>query len=81
MPDPVALVTVIQGTLLTAVHEHCVPETTDSDEPVLPICGTVTVVGVTVDEQPEADCVNVTVFPATVIVPVRLAPVVFAATL
>jgi hypothetical protein len=81
MPDPVALVTETQGTLLTAVHEHCVPETTESDEPGLPICGTVTVVGVTVDGHPEADCVNVTVFPATVIVPVRLAPVVFAATL
>jgi hypothetical protein len=81
IPDPVALVTVIHATLLTAVHVHCVPETTDNDEPGLPICGTVTVVGVTVDGQPDADCVNVTVFPATVMVPVRLAPVVLAATL
>lgn len=80
MPEPVALVTEIHATLLTAVHVHCVPETTDNDEPVLPICGTVTVVGVTVDGQPVADCVSVTVFPATVMVPIRLAPVLFAAT-
>jgi hypothetical protein len=80
MPEPVALVTVIQETLLTAVHVHCVPDTTDNDEPVLPICGTDTEVGVTVDGQPVADCVNVTVFPATVMVPIRVAPVLFAAT-
>ena len=80
MPEPVALVTVIHGTLLTAVHVHCVPETTDNDDPVLPICGTDTEVGVTVAGHPVADCVSVTVFPATVIVPVRVAPVVFAAT-
>ena len=48
MPEPVALVTVIQLTLLTAVHVQFVPETTDS-ELVLPIWGTVTVMGVTVD--------------------------------
>ena len=80
MPDPVALVTVIHATLLTAVHEHCVPDVTDNDEPVLPIIGTVTLVGVTVAEQPVPDCVNVTVCPATVIVPVRSLPVLLAAT-
>ena len=43
-----ALVTVIQLSLLTAVQEHCVPETTDN-EPVVAVCGTDTVIGVTVD--------------------------------
>ena len=79
MPEPVALVTVIQPTLLTAVHVQLVPVVTDNAL-VCPIIGTVTLVGVTVAGQPEADCVNVTVFPATVIVPVRLEPVAFAAT-
>ena len=80
MPEPVALVTVIHATLLTAVQEQLVSVATDNAEPLLPICGTATVVGVTVAEQPEPDCVNVTVCPATVIVPVRVTPVVFAAT-
>jgi hypothetical protein len=48
MPEPVALVTVIQVSLLTAVHVHCVPETTDN-EPVVAVWGTETVIGVTVD--------------------------------
>jgi hypothetical protein len=30
IPEPVALVTEIHATLLTAVHEHCVPEVTDT---------------------------------------------------
>jgi hypothetical protein len=46
MPEPVALVTVIQLTLLTAVHVQFVPLTTDN-ELVLPVCVTDTVVGVT----------------------------------
>jgi len=75
----VALVTVIQPTLLTAVHVQLVPVVTDKAL-VCPIDGTVTLVGVTVAGQPEPDCVKVTVFPATVIVPFRLEPVVFAAT-
>ena len=79
MPEPVALVTVIQATLLTAVHVHCVPAVTDR-ELVLPIDGTVTLVGVTVAEQPVPDCVKVTVWPPTVIVPVRSTPVEFADT-
>jgi hypothetical protein len=79
MPEPVALVTVIQPTLLTAAHEHCVPDVTDNAL-VLPIDGTDTLVGVTVAAQPEPDCVNVTVCPATVIEPIRVAPVVLAAT-
>ena len=79
MPEPVALVTVIQPTLLTAVHVHCVPEVTDNAL-VCPIDGTVTLVGVTVAEQPVPDCVNVTVCPPTVMVPLRSTPVEFAAT-
>jgi hypothetical protein len=79
MPDPVALVTVIQPTLLTAVHEHCVPDVTDS-ELVMPMDGTVTLVGVTVAAQPVPDCVNVTVCPPTVIVPIRSLLVELAAT-
>ena len=48
MPEPVAPVTVIQLSLLTAVHVQFVPEMTDN-EPVVAVCGTETVVGVTVD--------------------------------
>jgi hypothetical protein len=47
MPEPVALVTVIHATELTAVHVQLVPLTTES-ELVLPIDETATVVGVTV---------------------------------
>jgi hypothetical protein len=79
MPEPVALVTVIQPTLLMAVHVQLVPVVTDNAL-VLPIDGTVTLVGVTVAGQPVADWLNVTVCPATVIVPVRVTPVVLAAT-
>jgi len=43
----VAIVTVIQLSLLTALQVQFVPETTDS-ELVLPVCITVTVIGVTV---------------------------------
>jgi hypothetical protein len=79
MPEPVALVTVIQATLLTAVHVQLVPVVTDNAL-VCPIEGTVTLVGVTVAPQPAPACVNVTVCPATVIVPLRSTPVVLAAT-
>jgi hypothetical protein len=79
MPEPVALVTVIQPTLLIAVHEHCVPDVTDNAL-VLPIIGTFTLVGVTVTPQPVPACVNVTVCPATVMVPIRSLPVELAAT-
>ena len=79
MPDPVALVTVIQPTLLTAVQVQLVPVATDNAL-VCPIDGTDTLVGVTVAAQPEPACVNVTVCPATVIEPVRVTPVVLAAT-
>jgi hypothetical protein len=47
MPDPVALVTVIQLTELVAVHEQLVPVVTDS-ELVLPPDGTETDAGITV---------------------------------
>ena len=71
--------TVIQLTELVAVHEQLVPEVTDNAL-VLPMDGTLTLVGVTVYTQLFADCVNVTVFPATSIVPVRWLPLLFAAT-
>jgi hypothetical protein len=70
---------VIQLTELVAVHVQLVPEMTES-ELVLPVEGTLTLVGVTEYVQLLADCVNVTVCPATSIVPVRVAPVVLAAT-
>jgi hypothetical protein len=54
MPEPVANVTVIQLTLLTAVHEQLVPVVTDKAL-VLPIEGTVTLVGVIVAGQPDPD--------------------------
>jgi hypothetical protein len=79
MPEPVALVTVIQLTELVAVHVQLVPELTDNAL-VLPVDGTLTTVGVTVYTQLLPDCVNVTVCPATSSVPVRVTPVVFAAT-
>jgi hypothetical protein len=79
MPEPVALVTAIQPTLLTALQVQLVPVVTDS-ELVLPIEGTVSLVGVTDTPQPVPDWVNVTVCPPTVIVPVRSTPVELAAT-
>jgi hypothetical protein len=79
MPAPVALVTVIQPTELVAVHVQLVPEITETAL-VLPVDGTLTLVGVTEYVQLVPACVNVTVCPATSIVPVRVAPVVFAAT-
>ena len=79
MPEPVALVTVIQATLLKALHVQLVPAVTDSAL-VLPIIGTDTLVGVTLALQPEPASVSVTVCPATVIVPTRVTPVELAAT-
>jgi hypothetical protein len=72
-------VTVIQLTELVAVQEQLVPVVTESAL-VLPFDGTLTLVGVIVYTQLLADCVNVTVLPATSIVPVRMAPLVLAAT-
>jgi hypothetical protein len=47
MPEPLApLVIVIQGTLLTAVHEQLVPDVTDMAL-VVPVAGTLKLVGVT----------------------------------
>ena len=79
IPEPVANVTVIQLTELVAVHEQLVPDVTDRAL-VLPIDGTLTLVGVIVYTQLFADCVKVTVLLATTIVPVRWLPLVFAAT-
>ncbi len=70
---------VIHGTALVAVHEQLVPEVTETAL-VLPIEVTDTLVGVTVELQLEAACVNVTIWPETVSVPVRAAVVVFAST-
>jgi hypothetical protein len=56
-----------------------VPDVTDN-ELVLPTIGTDTLVGVTLALQPEPASVIVTVCPATVIVPTRVTPVEFAAT-
>jgi hypothetical protein len=60
IPDPVALVTVIQLTELVAVHEQLVPEVTDSAL-VVTKDGTLTLVGVTLETQLLAACVKVTV--------------------
>ena len=70
---------VIHGTALVAVHEQLVPEVTDSAL-VLPIEVTDTLVGVTVELQLPAACVNVTIWPETVRVPMRAAVVVLAST-
>jgi hypothetical protein len=48
IPEPVALVTVIQLTLLTAVHKQLVPVVTESEFDAHPVEGTVRFVGVTV---------------------------------
>jgi hypothetical protein len=79
MPEPLApLVIVIHATLLVAVHEQLVPLVTDKAL-VLPVDETDTLVGVTEKVQLAA-CVNVTVCPATVIVPIRVTPRVLAPT-
>jgi hypothetical protein len=70
---------VIQLTALVAVHAQLEPVVT-ATLPLLPVDGTDTLVGDTLYVQLLAACVTVTVCPAMVIVPVRAAPVVFAAT-
>jgi hypothetical protein len=81
MPEPLApLVIVIHVTLLTAVQEQLVPLDTESAL-VVPLVGTVKLVGVTVYTQLLAAWLNVTVTPPTMIVPVRGAVVLLAATL
>lgn len=65
MPEPVALVTVIQLAELVAVHVQLVPVVTDS-ELVLPVDGTETDVGVTVAVHwASADCTPKTNTSAT----------------
>jgi hypothetical protein len=83
VPIPVPLtppVTVIQLTLLVAVHEQAVPVTTDR-LPVFAVDGTEALVVPSEYMQLFANCVIVTVLPAIVSVPVRTLPVGFAATL
>jgi hypothetical protein len=70
---------VIQAALLVAVHAQLDPVVT-AMLPLLPVEGTETLVGETLKLQLAAAWLNVTVFPATVRVPLREAPVVFAAT-
>jgi hypothetical protein len=72
-------VMVIHAALLVDVHAQLDPVVT-AMLPLLPVDGTETVVGDTLNVQLAAACVNVTVFPATLMVPVREAPVVFGAT-
>ena len=81
-PRPVIdapLVTVIHAALLADVHAQLDPVVT-AMLPVLPVEGTDTVVGETLKLQLFAACEIATVWPATVRVPVRAAPVVLAAT-
>ena len=81
-PRPVEeppLVIVIHGTLLVAVHPQLDPVVT-ATLPVVPVAGAFTEVGDTVKVQLFAAWFTVTVCPATVIVPLREAPVVLAAT-
>ena len=79
MPDPLApAVIVIQLTGLVAVQGQDVPVVTLSVRLVLSE-SIEKLVGVTVAAQPVAACETVTVWPATVSVPVRGLPVVFCA--
>ncbi len=81
MPDPLApAVTVIQDVVVVVVQEQDVPEVTLRVR-LLASASTAKLVGVRVAEQPVAPWVTVTVWPATVTVPVRAVPVVLAATL
>src|SRR5687768_4647328 len=78
MPEPVPpAVTVIHDVVVVAFEGHDVPEMTLSVR-LLAVASTAKLPGVTVDVQPVAACVTVTVCPATVNVPVRGLPVVFA---
>jgi len=81
IPDPVApVVIVIHWYVVVALHEHCVPAITlnvrlAASEPIAKL------VGETLPVQPTESCVTDTVWPATVIVAVRGAPVGLAGTL
>jgi hypothetical protein len=78
-PDIPPLVTVIQATGLVAVQVQPDPVTTE----ILllsPVIGAATVVGETLYVQLLVDWLTVTIWPPTIIVPVRGAPVPFAAT-
>ena len=83
LPFPVPLpplATAIHVTLLVAVHVHVLPDVTVTVA-VPPVSAAEIAVGDTVYEQlAGADCVTVTVCPATVSVPVREAVDVFAST-
>jgi hypothetical protein len=70
---------VIQLSALVAVHAQLDPVVT-ATLPFMPVDAADTVVGETLNVQLFAACVTVTVCPATVMVPVREAPVVLAAT-
>ena len=79
IPEPVPpVMTVIHDVVVLAVHGQDVPETTLSVR-LLAVASTVKLAGVTVAAQPVAACVTVTVWPATVNVPVRGLPVAFCA--
>jgi hypothetical protein len=81
-PDPLApLVTVIQVVLLTAVHPHALVVVTVT-EPEPPPAAYAAVVGEIVYAQAGTPaCEIVTVWPPTLMVPVRPFDPVFAATL
>jgi hypothetical protein len=80
LPLPLApAVTVIHDALLAPLQAHPVPAVTVT-LPVPPAAGRLCDVGDALNVQPTPPCVTVIVVPATVNVPVRLAVVVFAAT-
>jgi hypothetical protein len=80
MPVPVTpAVIVIHGVVVVAVHEHLVPVVTENVE-LFPPSGTVNEDGATEYVQLLIACVNVTVWPATVMVPIRTAAPSFGAT-
>jgi hypothetical protein len=82
LPLPVApLVIVIHDALLVALHEHPVPAVTLTVPEAAADVVRLDDVGRIVKAQGAPGCVTVNVFPATVIVPVRVAAPVFAATL
>jgi len=75
-----AEVTVIQLALLEAVQLQELPPTIQT-VPVAPFASNFRLVGETARPQPVPACATVTVWPATVTVPVREAPPLLAATL
>ena len=78
-PDMPPLVIVIQGTELVAAQAQPEPVTTER-LPLSPVDGADTLAGDTLYVQLPVDCVTVTTWPPTVSVPLRTAPVPFAAT-